>query len=167
MSITTENELKAVIVYTDGACLGNPGPGGYGAVLRYGTERKELSGGYRHTTNSRMEIIAVIKALEALDQPYQVNLFSDSKYVVNSISLGWAERWSAEDWMEKPSKPRKNADLWKQVLRLCEKHDVTAGWVKAHNGDPENERCDELAGSAAEMPNLPADLAYEKEMAKA
>lgn len=159
-----ENELKTVSIHTDGACLGNPGPGGYGAVLLYNPGgRRELSGGYRHTTNSRMEIIGVIKALEALKEPCRMNLFCDNQYVVNSISLGWAKKWSAKGWMESPTKPRKNADLWQQVLRLCVKHEVTAEWIKGHDGHPENERCDELASRAATMPNLPADLGYEKE----
>lgn len=155
---------KQVSIYTDGACLGNPGPGGYGTVLLYGdgngSNRKELSGGYRLTTNNRMEIMAVIRGLEALNQPCRVQVVSDSEYVVKAISLGWAQRWKAKDWMIKPTKPRLNADLWKLLLELCEVHEVVMNWVKGHDGNRENERCDHLAETAARMKDLPPDPGY-------
>ena len=154
------NKLPAVTIYTDGSCLGNPGPGGYGAVLLTETDgreyREEISGGYRYTTNSRMEIMAVVRALESLEEPHQVQIFSDSRYVVDAISLGWASEWCLRDWMETSTKPRKNADLWRRVLRHCKKHQVTIEWIKAHAGNKENERCDWLANLAA-APDLPPD----------
>lgn len=154
-------QRKKVTIYTDGACLGNPGPGGYGTVLLYGDgkgrNRKELSGGYRLTTNNRMEIMAVIRGLEALKESCQVIVFSDSQYVVKTISLGWALRWRAKNWMIKPTKPRPNADLWKCLLDLCEMHEVEMNWIKGHNGNKENEQCDDLAVTFSKMEKLPAD----------
>ena len=151
-------------MYTDGACVGNPGPGGYGTVLLYedgqGTHRKELSGGYRLTTNNRMEIMAVIRGLEALKPCCFVQVFSDSEYVVKAISLGWAKRWRAKNWMVKPTKPRLNADLWKRLLELCEAHELAMNWVKGHDGNRENERCDYLAEAAARMKDLPPDPGF-------
>ena len=141
---------KHVDIYTDGACLGNPGPGGYGAVLLDGGHRKELSGGFRLTTNNRMEIMAVIKGLEELQEPCSVSLYSDSQYVVNAISKGWAKRWKANGW-KRNSKGEKalNPDLWDKMLDLCGKHEVTFKWVKGHSGNKENERCDSLAVGSA------------------
>ena len=152
---------KEVVIYTDGACQGNPGPGGYGVVLLHGRHRKELSGGYRRTTNNRMEIMAVIVGLSALKKRCKVTLYSDSRYVVDAINLGWARKWRTNGWRRGKQGKAKNPDLWKQVLDLLEKHDVTMKWVPGHAGNPENERCDRLAVAAAEQPDLPPDEAYE------
>jgi ribonuclease HI len=152
---------KQVTIYTDGACLGNPGPGGYGVVLLYGDHRKELSGGYRLTTNNRMELTAVIKGLAALKTPCAVELFSDSEYVVNAVEKGWARRWQANGWYRPNKQLAENRDLWQELLRLCDKHRVRFKWIKGHAGHVENERCDQLAFQAARLPNLPADKGYE------
>jgi ribonuclease HI len=138
-----------VIIYTDGGCLGNPGPGGYGIVLLYGTHRKELSGSAPQTTNNRMEMTACIEALNALKRRCAVTLYSDSSYIVNGVTKGWAKRWRANNWMRNKTEAAENADLWEQLLELCEKHDVSFVWVKGHAGNPENERCDQLAKQAA------------------
>jgi ribonuclease HI len=140
--------MKRVTIYTDGACSGNPGPGGYGAVLIYGEHRKEISGGEADTTNNRMEITAVIKGLEMLKEPCEVSLFSDSRYVVDAIEKGWAVRWRQNNWMRNKKEPALNPDLWELLLSLLQKHKVTFHWVKGHSGHPENERCDELATEA-------------------
>lgn len=149
-----------VEIHTDGACLGNPGPGGYGVVLRYGDRRKELSGGYRRTTNNRMELLAVIKALEALTQPCQVILHSDSRYVVDAMERGWAKQWQANGWRRNPREKALNPDLWETLLQLCARHAVEFRWVRGHSGNAENERCDRLAAQAAKQPDLPADPGY-------
>ena len=148
-------------IYTDGACKGNPGPGGYGVVLLAGDARKELAGGFRKTTNNRMELLACIEGLRSLRRPGNVVLTSDSKYVVNAMVKGWARMWRSRGWKLSPSKPAKNPDLWAQLLDLCEEHKVEFRWVKGHNHHPENERCDELAVAASEGRNLPADAAFE------
>jgi ribonuclease HI len=153
--------LKHVTIYTDGACLGNPGPGGYGVVLLYGNHRKELSGGYRLTTNNRMELTAAIQGLAALKEPCEVELFSDSEYVVNAIEKGWARRWQANDWYRQNKKMAENRDLWEELLRLCERHKVRFEWIRGHAGHVENERCDQLAVQAARLSNLPADEGYQ------
>lgn len=137
--------MKQVEIFTDGACSGNPGPGGWGAVLRYGSAEKELSGGAADTTNNRMELSAVIAALSALKEPCKVTLTSDSKYVIDAVTKGWAKKWQANGWVKSDKKPALNADLWKKLLALLEKHDVRFVWVKGHAGHPENERCDRLA----------------------
>lgn len=137
--------LSEVEIFTDGACSGNPGPGGWGAVLRAGTHEKELSGGAANTTNNRMELSAVIAALSALKRPCKVMLTSDSKYVIDAVTKGWAKKWRANNWVKSDKKPALNADLWEELLRLLEIHDVTFIWVKGHAGHPENERCDRLA----------------------
>ena len=137
--------MKKVEIYTDGACSGNPGKGGWGAVLRYGTIEKELFGGEKETTNNRMELTAAIKALEALKEPCEVTLTSDSKYLVDGISKGWAASWKANGWRKADKKPALNPDLWERLLELFEKHNVTLVWVKGHAGHPYNERCDALA----------------------
>jgi len=142
--------MKKVTIYTDGACKGNPGPGGYGAVLIYGKHRKEISGSDPSTTNNRMEMLGVIKGLEMLKEPCKVDLYSDSKYVIDGIKLGWAERWKKNNWMRGKNAPAKNPDLWEVILQLVKTHDVTLHWVKGHSGNPENERCDQLAKEAAE-----------------
>jgi len=140
--------MKTVTIYTDGACSGNPGPGGYGAVLIHKAHRKELSGGDPATTNNRMEMLAAIVALEALKEPCEVALYSDSKYLVDAIQKGWAIRWRQNNWMRNKKDPALNTDLWERLLQLLEKHTVNFNWVKGHAGNPENERCDELARAA-------------------
>ena len=137
--------MTAVEIFTDGACSGNPGPGGYGAILRCGGREKEISGGEKETTNNRMELTAVIKALEALKYPCKVTLTTDSAYVCNSINKGWAVSWQKNGWIKSDKKPALNADLWEKCLELLKIHDVKLVWVKGHNGHPENERCDSLA----------------------
>lgn len=144
--------MKEVIIYTDGACLGNPGPGGYGAVLIYGDKRKELSGGYLNTTNNRMELRAVIYSLEALKFPCEVKLYSDSKYVTDAINKKWVYKWQKNNWMRAKNSQALNADLWARLMPLLEKHRVELIWVKGHADVTENERCDELAGLAAKNP---------------
>lgn len=137
--------MKEVQIFTDGACSGNPGPGGWGAILRYGDTVKELSGGEPKTTNNRMEMSAVIAALSALKEPCKVTLTSDSKYVIDAITKGWAKKWKSNNWIKSDKKPALNSDLWETMLKLLDIHDVTFVWVKGHAGHPENERCDELA----------------------
>ena len=137
--------MQTVEIFTDGACSGNPGPGGWGAILRMGEHYKELSGGESDTTNNRMELTAVIMALSALKRPCHVILTTDSKYVCDSISKGWAGSWKKNNWMKSDKKPALNADLWEKALELLDIHDVKLCWVKGHAGHPENERCDELA----------------------
>lgn len=139
--------MKEIQIYTDGACSGNPGPGGYGAILVYNGVEKELSGGEAQTTNNRMELTAVIKALSALKEPCAVTLTTDSKYVVDGITLGWAKGWKARGWKKADGKPALNPDLWDELLELLSKHSVTFNWVKGHAGHPYNERCDALAVS--------------------
>lgn len=150
--------LKEVAIYTDGACLGNPGPGGYGVVLLYRGHRKEFSAGFRDTTNNRMEILAAIIGLESLKEKCRVTLYTDSQYVVNSIEKGWSKKWRANGWMRNNIEPALNADLWARLLKLCEVHDVNFVWVRGHAGNPENERCDQLAVDAAKQPDLPPDI---------
>ena len=137
--------MKTVEIFTDGACSGNPGPGGWGAILRYGGKEKELSGGEKETTNNRMELTAAIMALRALKEPCKVVLTTDSKYLSDGIGLGWAEGWKKNGWRKADKKPALNVDLWEEILELFKKHDVTINWVKGHNGHSENERCDALA----------------------
>ena len=137
--------LKQVEIFTDGACSGNPGPGGWGVVLRFGNREKELSGGEKNTTNNRMELTAAIKGLSALKEPCEVTLTTDSKYVADAIVKGWAKSWQQNGWRKADKKPALNPDLWEELLRLCEIHTVTINWVKGHAGHPENERCDKLA----------------------
>ncbi|MDO4742716.1 MAG: ribonuclease HI [bacterium] len=136
---------KQIMVFTDGACSGNPGPGGWGAILRFKEVEKELSGGEAQTTNNRMELTACIKALEALKESCVVKLTTDSQYVVNSVTKGWAESWQRNGWRKADKKPALNADLWERLLKLLTLHDVEFVWIKGHAGHPENERCDELA----------------------
>ncbi len=143
-------EMKRVEIFTDGACQGNPGPGGWGAVLRYNGTEKEISGGAAHTTNNRMELSGVIAALQLLKEPCEVILCSDSKYVCDAIAQGWAKAWKRNNWRKSDKKPALNSDLWDTLLALLELHQVTVKWVKGHAGHPENERCDKLAVAAAE-----------------
>ncbi len=140
---------RRVTIYTDGGCIGNPGPGGYGVVMLYGEHRRELSGGEAHTTNNRMELMGAICGLGALKEQCEVVLFSDSQYVVNGIMKGWAQRWRANGWRRNKTEFAENRDLWAQLLELCEKHQVRFEWVRGHNGNLENERCDQLANAAA------------------
>lgn len=142
--------MKQVNLYTDGACRGNPGKGGWGAILIYGKFKKEMSGGEPMTTNNRMELLGAINGLEALKEPCKVILTSDSKYVVDGITKGWARSWKAKNWKKADGKPALNPELWDRLLSLCDKHEVEFVWVKGHAGHPENERCDELATSYAD-----------------
>jgi ribonuclease HI len=155
-----------VVIYTDGACTGNPGPGGYGVVMIHGANEKELSAGFRLTTNNRMEILACIAGLEALKRPSAVTIYSDSKYVVNAMNNSWAVKWRSRGWKRKlengEMKDALNADLWAQMLDLCDKHEVTFRWVRGHDGNEGNERCDRLARSAAASPQLSIDTPYER-----
>jgi len=152
---------EKIVIYTDGGALTNPGTGGYGVVLRHRSHRKELSGGFRLTTNNRMEILACIEGLRALKRESDVVIYSDSQYVVNSMSKGWAKRWRAQGWMRNRSNKAENPDLWEQLLELCGRHKVEFRWIKGHNGAADNERCDELATEAAKQNDLPADTVYE------
>ena len=136
---------KCVEIFTDGACSGNPGPGGWGVVLRFGAHEKELSGGEKETTNNRMELTAAIMGLSALKEPCKVRLVTDSKYVADGITKGWAESWQNNGWRKADKKPALNSDLWEKLLELIHTHEVTIEWVKGHAGHPENERCDKLA----------------------
>lgn len=136
---------KYVELFTDGACSGNPGPGGWGAILRYKETEKEMSGGEKETTNNRMELLAAINGLKALKEPCVVRLVTDSKYLADGITLGWAQSWKENGWRKADKKPALNTDLWEELLDLIEKHDVHIEWVKGHAGHPENERCDTLA----------------------
>ncbi len=137
--------MKQVTIYTDGACSGNPGPGGWGAVLQYNGREKELSGGETQTTNNRMELSGVIAALEALKEPCAVDLYSDSKYVVDALTKGWAISWRKKGWIKSDKKPALNPDLWEKLLKLTEKHTVACHWVKGHADNKYNNRCDEMA----------------------
>lgn len=136
---------KFVEIWTDGACSGNPGAGGYGVILRYNGNEKELSGGDANTTNNRMELMGVITGLSALKEPCKVTLTTDSKYVVDSITKGWVYNWKKKGWIKSDKKPALNVDLWEKLLPLLETHEVTFVWVKGHAGHAENERCDRLA----------------------
>ena len=144
-STVKESTMKTVTIYTDGACSGNPGPGGWGAILMYGGHKKELSGGEAQTTNNRMELTGVIAALEALKEPCAVELYSDSKYVIDGLGKGWAKGWRARGWVKSDKKPALNPDLWGRLLDLCEKHTVRLHWVKGHAENQFNNRCDQLA----------------------
>lgn len=137
--------MKYVELFTDGACSGNPGPGGWGAILRYEGHEKELCGGEKETTNNRMELTAVIMGLSALKESCSVRLVTDSKYVADGITKGWAKSWQANNWRKADKKPALNPDLWEKLLELIDTHDVNIEWVKGHAGHPENERCDRLA----------------------
>lgn len=137
--------MKTVTIYTDGACSGNPGPGGWGAVLLYGAHRRELSGGEDHTTNNRMELTAVIAALEMLKEPCIVELWSDSKYVIDGLEKGWAKGWQKRGWVKSDKKPALNPDLWERLLALADTHTLHYHWVKGHADTEENNRCDQLA----------------------
>ncbi len=153
--------MKNVKVYTDGACSGNPGKGGYGAILEYNGAKKELSAGFLSTTNNRMEILAAVVALEALKEPCNVVLTSDSKYLVDSVNMGWIEKWKSNNWYRTKSEKAKNVDLFKRLVTQLERHNVEFVWVKGHAGHPENERCDKLATSAINGDKLLEDVIEE------
>ena len=144
-SILEDFRMKTVTIYTDGACSGNPGPGGWGAILMYGPHRRELSGGEAATTNNRMELTAVIQALSLLKEPCIVELWSDSKYVIDALEKGWARSWQAKGWVKSDRKPALNPDLWERLLALCDVHQLRCHWVKGHAENEFNNRCDELA----------------------
>lgn len=152
--------MKQIELYTDGACSGNPGPGGYGVILSYGGREKELFAGYRKTTNNRMELLAVIRGLEALKEPCRVTLYSDSKYVVDAITQGWALSWQKNGWKRKGGKAQ-NPDLWETLLHLLSVHEVTCVWVKGHAENEKNNRCDALAVAASQGEELLTDTEYE------
>jgi len=149
-----------VTIYSDGACLGNPGRGGYGTVMLFGDHRKELQQGYRQTTNNRMELLGAIVGLEALSRPCTVDLYSDSTYVVNAMSKGWLKGWQKRGWKTASKQPVKNQDLWRRLIAAVGDHEVRWHWVKGHSGDPENERCDTLAVEAANGPDLLDDEGF-------
>ncbi len=154
--------MKIVDIYTDGACSGNPGEGGYGIVMLYNGARKEVNKGFKLTTNNRMELLAVIDALNLLKEPCKVNLFSDSKYVVQAITDGWLVGWVQKNWKNSKKEPVKNIDLWKQLLPLLNKHEIEFIWVKGHADNVENERCDELARDAIKNSVLNFDEGFDK-----
>ena len=143
--------MKTVTLYTDGACSGNPGPGGWCAILAYNGVEKELSGGEAGTTNNRMELTAVIRGLEALKEPCHVELYSDSKYVIDALEKGWAKSWQAKNWRKPDKKPALNPDLWEKLLALTEIHTLSYHWVKGHADNPKNNRCDELAVAQSQL----------------
>lgn len=155
----TEKQHK-VIIYTDGGSLGNPGPGGYGAVLLYKDVRKELTGGYKLTTNNRMELTAAIEALKALKTPCKVTLYTDSQYLVNGITKGWARRWKANGWKRNKTDMAENVDLWDELLKLTDKHEVEFKWVRGHAGNKENEACDQLCRRSSSGTDLKEDKGY-------
>jgi ribonuclease HI len=155
------SDRKQVTVWTDGACIGNPGPGGYAAVLLHGEHRRELTGGVRRTTNNRMELMAAIAALRALKYPCSVTIHSDARYLVDGVMNGAMRRWRAAGWW-RGSEAVPNADLWQELHDLCEQHEVTLVWVPGHDGIEENERCDQLSVSAAQAADLPPDEGYEQ-----
>lgn len=159
--VNTAPKAGEVTIYTDGGSSGNPGPGGYGIVQVYGKERKEMSGGFLRTTNNRMELMGVIVALRNLEHKnIPVSIFTDSSYVVNGITKGWANSWRKNNWIKSDKKPAVNPDLWGELLDLIEPLKITFNWVKGHAGNPLNERCDELAVAAAKGRNLPVDEGY-------
>jgi ribonuclease HI len=153
-------EQSEVIIYTDGACSGNPGPGGYAAVMLASGKRMELSQGYVNTTNNRMELLAVIAALERLSRPCSVTIYSDSQYVVDSVTKRWVYSWQRNGWRKADRKPALNVDLWKRLLPLLEKHTVVFKWVRGHNNNVENERCDVLAVAASQSDDRLVDEGF-------
>ncbi|MDA7882088.1 ribonuclease HI [Akkermansiaceae bacterium] len=152
--------MKKIVVYTDGGARGNPGPGGYGAILTFGKHRRELNGAYDHTTNNRMELMAVISALESLNEPCEVLLHSDSKYVIDALTKNWLKGWKRKGWIKSDKKPVLNQDLWRRLDAVASQHEMTWKWVKGHAGNPLNERCDELVHEAIDAGNLLEDQGY-------
>ena len=157
MICSNKQRMKTVTLYTDGSCLGNPGPGGWGSVLRFGDHARELSGGFSHTTNNRMEILAAIEGLAVLKERCRVDLYTDSQYVRNAVEKHWLDGWKRNGWKTAAKKPVKNRDLWERLDSLLSRHAVRFHWVKGHAGNPDNERCDELARAEAAKPGLPVD----------
>ena len=153
-------DLKHVTIYTDGGCQGNPGPGGYGTVMLFGDKRRELSAGYKRTTNNRMELMAAIAGLETLRYACNVTIYTDSQYLANGINLGWAKRWKSKGWMRTKDEKAVNPDLWDRLLGLCEMHHVNFVWVRGHAGNVENERCDVLSVAASKGPDFIVDEGY-------
>jgi len=152
-----QSSVKTVTIHTDGSCLGNPGPGGWACVLRFGAHARELAGGYSRTTNNRMELAAAIFALEALKEPCRVDLFTDSQYLRNAVEQGWLDGWKRNGWKTAAKKPVKNRDLWERLDRQLQAHEIRFHWVKGHAGHSDNERCDLLARTQATLPGLPPD----------
>ncbi len=161
MAMKSDPSLRRVTIHTDGSCLGNPGPGGYGVILEHDGHEKELSGGFRRTTNNRMEILAVIVGLEALMEPCSVTVYSDSRYVVDAIEKGWARKWRANRWMRNKRDHAVNPDLWERLLTALNKHEVELKWVRGHSGNSGNVRADRLAVAAASRSGLSSDEGYE------
>lgn len=149
-----------VIIFTDGSCLGNPGPGGWAAIMRCNGQERELCGGFAPTTNNRMEILAVLESLESLREPCTVTLYTDSQYVRNAVEKKWLAGWRRNGWKTADKKPVKNRDLWERLVPLLDKHTITFKWVRGHSGHPENERCDELARGQASRRDLLADPGF-------
>ncbi len=147
-------------IWTDGACVVNPGPGGYGIIFKCQRQKWERAGGFRLTTNNRMEIMGALVALKTIPEKCKAIIYTDSQYLINSIMRGWAKRWSSKGWKKKRNKKVPNADLWEKMLQLCDNHEVDFRWVKGHSSNVENERCDQLAESSARKPNLPVDEGY-------
>ncbi len=156
-----------VLMYVDGGVIGNPGPGGYAVIMRYKEHVKEISGGFLLTTNNRMELMACIEGLKALKYRCSVVLYSDSKYVVDSVTKGWVKRWQSNGWKKDDEHKAENADLWERLLDLCNQHDIEFRWTRGHVGDKDNEYCDQLAMKTATKPNLPADAGYENDNSQA
>ncbi|MGB0326332.1 MAG: ribonuclease HI [Akkermansiaceae bacterium] len=152
--------MKKVIIHTDGGARGNPGPGGFGAILSFGPHRKEIRGAFDHTTNNRMELMAAISALELLNEECEVTLHSDSRYLVDAMTKGWLTGWKKKGWIKSDKKPVLNRDLWERLDRALDGHDITWKWVKGHAGNPLNERCDELVHEAIDAGDLEEDLGY-------
>jgi ribonuclease HI len=165
MNNLNSSDLALVEIYTDGGCEPNPGAGGYGVVVLHLEKRHEVSGGFRKTTNNRMEIFAAIAGLESLPQPCKVTIYSDSKYVVDAMMAGWLAGWKRKGWWRTKTERPENMDLWKRLDALCEIHQAEFRWVRGHAGNLENERCDQLAMAALRQPNLPADDGYENKPA--
>jgi ribonuclease HI len=159
LSAMAKDNDNTVYAYSDGSAIGNPGPGGYGVVLKFGDNLKELSQGYVHTTNNRMELLGAITALESLKNRQRVVVTTDSQYVINGIEKGWAKKWRANGWRRKTG-PAINPDLWERLLQAVDRHDVRFKWVRGHMGHPENERCDELANGAARGSDLIVDKLF-------
>ena len=157
-----QEQVKEVTIFTDGGCEPNPGPGGYGVILISGNTQKELTGGFSLTTNNRMELFAAIAGLQALKFPCMVKLYSDSRYLVDSMTKGWAQKWRENGWWRNKKAKASNIDLWEKLIALCNKHQVEFEWVKGHAGLGANERCDKLSMAALKQPNLPADEGYEQ-----
>lgn len=153
-------KMPAVQIYTDGACSGNPGPGGYGCILIYQKHTKEISGGYNLTTNNRMELMGIIKGLEQLKKPCNIDLYTDSRYIVDAFNRGWIRSWMNKDWKKSDGYPVKNVDLWKRLMELAKPHKINWIWVKGHAENELNDRCDRMAVKASKGENLPDDPGY-------